>query len=250
MPDGSPFDPDLQIINLWRAYQANELCHAALAALFNGLMSTAVAGPSRLQPAVLCRTFAEEVSARAGAANRLWGDWAGDAGAEGSGQERSLQEELVLCLDGTHGGAGNFAGLTAAVRLLATLWARWAGGDGDVLMLVRRHGGPSARSIASVVGTLEEHSSAATGEAVAAVLLRHAVREHLGIAARKLLSGGLDTYHFTLADGLLGDAVCRRFFDTNPRLGNLSRFLEDAAFHQNHRITADGSAFLRAHGLA
>ncbi len=41
MPDGSPFQPRSPILLGWRAYEANELCHSALAALFNGMMATA-----------------------------------------------------------------------------------------------------------------------------------------------------------------------------------------------------------------
>ena len=39
LPDGAAYAPPGQTANVWRAYQANELCHIALEALLNALVA-------------------------------------------------------------------------------------------------------------------------------------------------------------------------------------------------------------------
>lgn len=244
MPDGSPFQPRSPILLGWRAYEANELCHSALAALFNGMMATAAR--FELKPDKLCGSFASEVAREAGAEGMAWGDWASFSGVEDAGKETTLEQSLAGCLDGKEK-AKDLRGLTAALRLLATLWARWGRGEEGVLEAVEKLSRVGGCSVAVIAATLNAHSDLPTEEALAAVLRAHVIEAHTSIAARKLLSSGLDTYHFTVSDNLLQDPVTRSYQRTNPRLGNLMRFLEDARLCRDGRLTPPGERFLASH---
>ena len=54
------------------------------------------------------------------------------------------------------------------------------------------------------------------------------------------MNSGRDTYHFILMDGLLTESNPRAFDFTNPRLGNLVRFLSDAVLQVDHIPTPEG----------
>ena len=136
------------------------------------------------------------------------------------------------------------------MRLLGVLWARWASGDEGVTHIVAQYTGRGGRSLTGVLASLTEMADATVGDAVAWALRREALLGHLDIAARKLIASGRDTYHFISSDGLMMDGQWRAFDFTNPRLGNLSRFLADGRLHEDCRVTSDGHHFLASYAAA
>lgn len=246
MPGNQPFDAPGETIKIWRAYQANELCHAALAAIFNATLNHAEWHVDEPAPDDLCRDVADRLAGAASAAS-TWADWAEGCGTRFMRKEAELEKKIRLCLVKLAQQDGLPAGALESVQLLGTLWDRWSRGQDGVLAVIDRHSGGGARSLSAVLRTLNDHRHARFAEALAAVMRRHLVRQHLEIAGHKLLANSLDTFHFTIEDGRVRECYTRAFFNTAPRLTNLSRFLEDARYHEGNRLTADGHAFLDSH---
>jgi hypothetical protein len=246
MPGKQPFEAPGGTIKVWRAYQANELCHAALAAIFNIMLNHAEEHDDRLTPDVLCDEVAGRLSEAVGR-TATWEDWAQDCVGRFTRREAELEEKIRLCLVKLPKGDGLPDGAIEALQLLGTLWARWSGGQDEVLAVVDRHSSGGARSLSAVLRTLNDYRHSPLAQAQATVMRRHLVRQHLEIAGHKLLANSLDTFHFIIEDGRVRESYTRAFFNTAPRLTNLSRFLEDAGYHEGNRLTPDGHAFLDNH---
>ncbi|MBU8541676.1 hypothetical protein [Falsiroseomonas tokyonensis] len=245
MPGKEPFEAPGETVKVWRAYQANELCHAALAAIFNVMLNHAerADGPA---PDVLCAEVSGRLAEAAGATTS-WADWAEACGERFTQKEAELEDAARRCLVKLPEQEGLPEGAVEALQLLGTLWARWAARQDGVLAVVDRHAGGGARSLSAVLRTLNDHRDQPLAEALASVMRLHLIRQHLEIAGHKLLANSLDTFHFTLEDGRVCESYTRAFFNTAPRLTNLSRFLEDARYHEGNQLTADGHAFLDSH---
>lgn len=251
LPDGSVYRPPGATATRWRAYQANELCHAAMASLFNGLMRMQANDYlTGVQPGELVSAFASSLAPALKHSTQTWRAWAtGDIG-DWIGLEQDLADSIAPCLSGEPKGADDTAALAEAVRLLAILWGRWGSGQGGVTGVVSHYAGPGSRSLSAVLSTLSATQDAPVTDAVAAVCRRHIIGDHLAIAGRKLVTTGRDTYHFTVADGLLADGKWRAYDYTSPRLNNLARFLADARLLEGHQPTQDGIAFLKEYQAA
>jgi hypothetical protein len=131
-----------------------------------------------------------------------------------------------------------------AFRLLALLWVRWAGTEGDVRKIILVAAGRNGRSLDGVLRTLDDNADAPVCDAATALLQRHIVTDHQAIAGHKLAAAGTFTYHFMVADGLLTDGEVGAYAYTTPRLGNFTRLLRDAKLIDGDVVTSDGEAFL------
>ncbi len=97
MPGKQPFEAPGETINVWRAYQANELCHAALAAIFNVALNHAEGHADGVAPDVLCAEVAGRLAEAVGA-TASWADWAEACGDRFTQNEAELEETTRLCL--------------------------------------------------------------------------------------------------------------------------------------------------------
>jgi hypothetical protein len=248
LPDGTSYHPNGATVARWRAYQANELCHAAMASLFNGLMQAQVDGyPGGANPDDLISAYLSRISSELEDADRPWRSWAADEISDLFGREHDLETAIQPCLKYEENPAPTMAGLAQAVRLLAVLWARWADGQGGLTELVDRYAGPGGSSISAVLSTLSAAQEASVQEAIGLACRKHIIECHQGIAARKLATAGRDTFHFTMEDGVLSNGRRRAYDYTSPRLANLGRFLADALFIDGNLITPEGLEFLKEH---
>lgn len=241
LPDGTPYDAEGEIIDRWQAFQANEFCHIALEMLLNGLLSWQLKKyPDGLDPRSLILDFLN------GFLPEATGSFENHARAisgEYSGREEELSAAILPALLVT-AQSGDRDALTAAVNLILTLWGRWSEPENRVRKTIGHYAGERGKSLAGALRTLDKHAGKPVPEALHELIRRHILADHLAIAGHKLSGSGTFTYHFTLADGLLADGRPGIYGYTNPRMGNLIRFLEDAGLCRDGIVTADGEKFL------
>jgi hypothetical protein len=245
LPNGTPYRPAGSTAAVWRAYQANELCHAATAALFNGMMQSQVdKHPAGTNPDALISAYIAGIAAELENVDVPWRTWAGKEGKDWLDREDDLARTVEVCLLDEGKPAPSKTDLAHAIRLLAVLWYRWAGEESDLARLVHGHTGPGGNSISTVLSTLSAAQELPMTAAIVTACRRHIIDSHQEIAVRKLTATGRDTYHFTIEDGILSNGRRRAYDYTSPRLANLGRFIADAGFVKANAITADGLAFL------
>jgi hypothetical protein len=243
LPDGSPYESDdADTLDRWQAYQANELCHIALAAFLNGLVHRLDREGGEAEPGPLVEGLVDSVFSSLGG-DGSWSKWAGNAGAEWEGREDELAAAVLETI-GDKEKAGSLRGMEAAARLLATLWRRWRQAPNSVERQITKTAGVDIPSVVIVLATLADSGAERRGAALAKVISRHVIANHMAIAGRKLAASGTFTYHFTMADGRIADGERGEYGYTNPRLGNLLVFLGDAGLHDGGVPTADGIKFL------
>jgi hypothetical protein len=244
LPDGSTYRPPGRIVELWKAYQANELCHVALEAVLNALVARLRAKPNGGEdPDTLIAEVLDPAMEGLGADQSAWKSWADQVGAPNAGNEEKLALPVLEALRDERLAEDSVA-LQSALILLATLWARWASVDTSVRETIAKRASRGGRSLDGVLRTLETQAAAPAPAALRRMVRRHVVSDHLAIAGRKLAASGTFTYHFTSADGVLADGRVARYRYTNPRLRNLVRFLQDARLHGVGGVTPAGKRFL------
>ena len=243
LPNGTPYPCSGKTIDHWRAYQANEYCHLALECMLNGLVGSQVAEhPDGREPRKL---VSELVVTALPDAVGTWREWASRVAEDREWHEQQLGERVREAVRRAERPTPD--DLRDAFRLLARLWVRWAGSDGDVRKIVFVTAGRTGRSLDGVFRSLDEKAGSPAREAAVAVLQRHIVIDHQTIAGHKLSAAGTFTYHFTVENGLLSDGEVGAYAYTTPRLGNFTRFLRDAKLIEDGVVTAAGEAFLEAH---
>lgn len=244
LPDGKAYSGRGHVIDRWRAYQANELCHIALEAWLNRIAAALLDEP--VPPAKLLADIVAS-SLPASVRKMPFAKWALEVSSASKEVEEDLSAAITQALQRPNDTARSSDVLLSAAKLLAVLWQKWADGAHGVreeVAVFSVHGGSS---LAGVLATLTEQKDAAAGTALAATLRRHIIEGHLAIAARKLASGTF-TYRFLLEDGVLSDGWIAPYAYTNPRLSNLAQFLLDAKFVDGDgTLTQTGLKYLNAH---
>jgi len=242
LPGGARYQQPGQVIDRWRIYQANELCHIALEVWLNAVAIRIGEHSDGVSP----RQVISDLLDSAFSARDLrgdWDDWAADMGKMSVGEEGELSQSVLEVLRDLERAQDRTA-LQAALRLLAALYVRWRNGEGGVRSGLAEYAGVGGRSLSQVLASLERSERADARETVRSVLQEHVVESHLAIAARKLAATDKFTYRFTLSDGVLSDGVSTNYGYTNPRLRNLARFLRDAKLCADDALTAAGEKFL------
>ena len=243
LPDGSSYSVSGDIVELWKAYQANELCHIACEAILNALLAELETSPLGIDPNELLPKLFGPVLASIDASDRSWQDWAAETGKAYLGSEEKLAEPILASLSKVES-ASTSDSLLEAIQLLATLWHRWGGDDASVQEQVQRHAGDRGRSLSGVIRTLNKEANNKVEDALRQTVRRHVISDHLAIAGMKLAASGTFTYRFTLSDGVMSDGRITEYRYTNPRLVNLTRFLRDAHLYDGSAVTQDGMEFL------
>lgn len=244
LPDGSAYPGRGRVIDRWRAYQANELCHIALEAWLNRIAAALLDEP--VPPAqVLADIVASSLPA--GVRRISFAKWAREVSSASAEVEEGLSAVVTQALQRPADTAKNSDVLLSAAKLLAALWQKWGDGAHGVREEVAAFSVHGGSSLAGVLATLAEQKDAPVSAALAATLRRHIIEAHLAIAARKLASGTF-TYRFLLEDGLLSDGWVAPYAYTNPRLSNLAQFLLDAKLVDGDgALTQTGLKYLNAH---
>jgi hypothetical protein len=242
LPNGTLYPVSGKTIDLWRVYQANELCHVALEVWLNAIAYGVDTyqrpqSPRKILRDLVTNTFDSQKIARP------WREWAADLRKAGvKGQEKLAEQVLEALRDLSD--VQQKSALQAAAELLALLWLRWTTGENGVRNALLTYAGIGGRSLAHVLESLDSHAESAAGQCLISVLQEHIVEGHLGIAGRKLAASDKFTYRFMLADGALSDGVVTDYGYTNPRLRNLARFLMDARLCTDDEVTSAGERFL------
>ncbi|MGO7482960.1 hypothetical protein ACCT28_17275 [Rhizobium ruizarguesonis] len=225
----------------WRAYFVNEFCHIALELLLNALTYRInAAGSDRpdqlaldLVSKVLGKNGDRTVSLLEFALHQSFG---------------SLQDEddAAILLAETAGTTDDppDALLATAVALIVSLWIRW-GADVRIEAALKP-ATVSARSALGVFRLLDSLSEKPVSDALASLVRKFIVSNHLLIAGQKLAAAGTYTYRFLVDDGALVDGKAAEYGFTNPRIGNLITFAYDAGLIEGVEITPVGKTFLRA----
>ncbi len=232
LPNGQFYEAEGKIIDRWRAFHGNELCHIALEALLNGMATALVRQVERTDPGKLVDDLIK-IAIPTKERKIPWAEWAVTASEGFPDAEDALSQEVLGGLKRYKERAEDPMVLFAAAKLLGVLWSKWCTGEHKVQEEVARFSVRSGTSLAGVLTTLKDASSATVTDALAAVVRRHVIAEHLAIAGRKLALSGKFTYRFVLEDGALSDGWITEYGYTNPRLGNLATFLVDAKLAKN-----------------
>lgn len=244
LPNGKPYAPDGKMVDRWRAFHANELCHIALEALLNAMTTALLRQVEGVDPGTLVANLVK--SAIPVKERKIpWAEWAVAATEGAPNAEDALSQEVLDGLRRYKERAEDPNVLLAAAKLLGVLWDKWSTGAQHVRDEVTRFSVRGGASLAGVLSTLKDASSSTVGDALAAVLRRHVIAEHLAIAGRKLALSGKYTYRFVLEDGALSNGWVAEYGYTNPRLGNLATFLVDAKLLDvDGGVTATGLSLL------
>lgn len=240
LPDGTLYCPGGSVIERWRAFQANELCHIALEALLNALTAALFRHVEGIEPAKLIADLIKHVVPTR-QRDVAWSDWAIAASDGVPDAEEALSREVLDGLKRYKERAEDRKMLLAATKLLGVLWHKWGSSEEPVRDEVALFSVGGGTSLAGVLTTLKETTSLTVAEALENVVRRHVIADHLAIAGRKLAIAGKYTYRFVLENGLLSDGWVAEYGYTNPRLRNLATFLVDAKLADvDGSVTATG----------
>jgi hypothetical protein len=242
LADKKPYRQEGEIIDRWRTYQANELCHIALEIWLNAVALRVEDYPGGVLPANVTGELVAGAF-KTGEMRGSWRVWAKQLDSLDVNKEETLIATVLQALrrpDEPPAGSD----LQAATKLLANLWVKWGDGTAGIREGLQYHAGVSGRSLSHVLASLDSRADGDARTALAGVLQEHVVENHLIIAARKLAASDKFTYRFLLSDGMLSDGITTSYGYTNPRLRNLARFLRDAKLCDGDTVTSAGEKFL------
>ena len=240
----SPADSELTTnLQSWRAYMVNELCHIALELLLNALAHCVNGNSASSIDKIaqhLVSAYLKQVSSQA----RPIADFAQEVALPDLLAEHELGHEISDIVKNNIE-APNAGDIDNAVKLLLSLWNRW--GTDKEFVRVLHSATVSGRSAAGIFEMLDRLANEPAGDALAALIRKFVISNHLLIAGQKLSSSGTFTYRFIVDEGQLVDGVPAKYDFTTPRIGNLIRFAEDARLlGADSEVTEVGKAFLRA----
>jgi len=245
LPNGHAYTCGGQVIDRWRAFQANELCHIALEAWLNRIAAGLLDEPVEAH-----KLFADVVKAGLPKSARQlqFSKWAAAIASASEEIEEGLSTTILDALRKPNETATSTDVLLCAAQLLAVLWHRWSDGNAGVREEVARFSVHGGSSLAGVLTTLSDAKNSRTEDALAGVLRRHVLHAHLAIAARKLAASGTFTYRFLVEDGAMSDGWVAPYAYTNPRLSNLAQFVVDAKLvDDDGHVNQTGMKYLNAH---
>lgn len=240
---GAAADSELTAnLQAWRAYLVNEFCHISLELLLNSFahrVNGNRVGSINEIAEQLVSTYLTQASER----SRSAGDLAREVALPDLMAEYQLGHVIskIVSNDLEAPSDGHIA---KAFQLLLSLWHRW-GSDKEFVQIFRS-ATVSGRSAAGIFQMLDRLANAPAEDALAALIRKFIISNHLLIAGQKLAGSGTFTYRFIVDEGQLVDGVPAKYDFTTPRLGNLVRFAQDAGLlGDESEVTEVGKAFLR-----
>jgi hypothetical protein len=244
LPNDKRYQAEGKIIDRWRAFHANEICHIALEALLNAMATQLKRQREGVAPGKLIDDLVN-LAIPEKQRNIPWTEWARAANDGELYTEDELSSEVLDGLKRFKDRAEDPKVLLAATKLLGVLWSKWNEEAPHVRDEVASFTARGGASLAKVLSTLQDASILTVGEALAEVVRQHVIAGHLAIAGRKLAYTGKYTYRFVIEDGVFSNGWPAEYGYTNPRLGNLATFLVDAKLVDVHGVvTATGLSLL------
>lgn len=241
LPSGKAYKGAGKTIDRWRAYQANELCHIALELWLNAIARCVNDAEGRSSREIIDELIGKALSRSE--CETSWHSWAAAAGNLTVQRQDEIAASVRSSLESPATPEAASI-LREAALLLGAIWARWSSGADGVREEIRHFAGTHGRSLEDVVAMLDAAAAGKTRAALLEVFREQIIISHLRIAARKLGAGGKFTYRFSQFDGVLSDGVVTEYGYTNPRIGNLTRFLRDAKLLAGNSLTNAGRKFL------
>lgn len=230
-------------LQTWRAYMVNEFCHITLELLLNALTHR-VNGNRTSSINQIAEHLVSAYLKQASAQSRPIADLAQEIALPNLLAEHELGNDISEIVRNNIE-APSDDDTANAVKLLVSLWNRWSSDREFVRIL--HSATVSGRSAAGIFGMLDRLANEPAGEALAALIRKFIISNHLLIAGQKLSSSGTFTYRFIVDEGQLVDGVPAKYDFTTPRIGNLIKFAEDARLlGADGEVTEVGKAFLRA----
>ena len=232
-------------LNMWRAYQANELCHVALELILNDVsheIDSHMGGvdPSVAVANVISRAFSEndkhESSLRTYADELKTSSTLNQDCKAGSNIVQSLSDSQQR---------PNSEVVLEACNLICILFSRWK--DSDEIFKALDPKANFNRSLAALIQVMSRLEDSLTIEVLSEVIRQFVISNHLHIAGNKLANSGTFTYRFLSEDGLLKDVRLTDYAFTTPRIFNLLKFAEDVGLIKDEKLTQAGIEFLDAH---
>jgi hypothetical protein len=162
----------------------------------------------------------------------------------------SLEAEHELGADlqavAASGNEPELASVRGSTKIILSLWHRWSS-DAEIRRELSSKTA-DGRSAEGVFRYLDAHAGADAETAIAGLIRKFIISNHLMIAGQKLATGGRFTYRFMLDDGNLVDGEFAQYTYTTPRIFNLHTFAQDANLidASTGELTAAGTDFLRA----
>lgn len=239
LPDGNNL-PVSDNLNLWRAFEVNEYVHLILELFLNQIV------------------LSISQSSKACTVDFLIGDFLARAFPKPQNSSQTLSEfTSAITLDSLMDDVGDINAIAMAlknssetceasviktsVELLVKLWMRWNADE-----TVRQSLAPklhNGRSAVAVFDYFDKYLEEPVINGLRSVIGHFVFTNHLIVAAEKLATGRF-TYRISLEDGYVVDGIPAEYGFSNPRLGNLYWFAEDAGLIENSRLTESGKAFL------
>lgn len=225
----------------WRAYFVNEQCHIALEVLLNALthLINAAAGS---HPNLAAHKLARSVVPMEQNASLSLDKFAGARRLDTLEQEHDLAIRLAEVAGSTANPAPER--LADAISLLLSLWRRW--GADEKLNGFLAQATAEGRSACGVFRFFEEAADRPADEALAALIRKFVIGNHLLIAGQKLARAGTYTYRFIVDEAGLVDGMPAEYGFTTPRIGNLLVFARDARLLDSAGLTGAGKGILSA----
>jgi hypothetical protein len=177
LPDGSNYSPVGQTAELWRAYQANELCHIVLEVILNALVARLQRKPTGETPDTLIAETIAPVIPRLNLYEISWQNWATEIGNQCCGDEEALASPQLKALQDAKL-AEDQKTLDGAITLLAVLWTRWRAADSDVRKAIGKYG---RRSLNGIINTLDSHATVSTIDTITRVIRRKRSSDHTAL---------------------------------------------------------------------
>jgi hypothetical protein len=179
LPDGSSYTTASRTLDRWRAFQANEFCHIACEALFNGLLAELQDDPFGADPRIVTVKLLERILSALELGDQTWEEWATRAGSEFTENEEALAARVLASFSDLQQ-ASSADALSGALHLIATLWFRWGGDDSSVRETIQHYAGSGGRSLAGILRSLDAQAAQPVAQAMHDVIRRHLISDHLG----------------------------------------------------------------------
>lgn len=237
--------------DLWRIYQANDLCHVALETLLKYVLDTLALHPSGIRLQSLIPQCVEAILEVAHQEPQSWAAFASDVylapnayGADDPQGEWSLTQDIMRSVGRIETSQIGADTAWKALKLLATLQKRVRSEGLDIARVLGVFDPVMFRSLLSESVFLEKHERAPFRATLAQILEERVVRRHLWVAFRKFRYQGDYTFLIEQDEGRLRCRDKDGPVFTNPRLGPAIQFLKDLHIIGGQGLTDYGAQAL------
>jgi len=227
-------------LNLWRAFEVNEYGHLILELFLNQIVLSINQSSKARTVDFLIDEFLARAFPQSQTSSQTLTEFTDDITLGSLTDDVGDITAIALALKNSSE-ICDATVIKTSVELLVKLWKRWRA-DVTVCQSLapKLHNG---RSVVAVFDYFDKYAEDPVLNGLRRIIGHFVFTNHLIVAAEKLATGRF-TYRISLEDGLVVDGIPAEYGFSNPRLGNLYRFAEDAGLIENSRLTGLGKAFL------